>query len=57
MAFADLVADGIVLESEQSVQHLDTQPPIVANPVLGVPSSARGMKRRSLPTSSMSSLP
>jgi hypothetical protein len=30
VAFANLVADGIVLESEQSVQHLDTQPPIVA---------------------------
>jgi hypothetical protein len=27
------------------------------NPVLGVPSSFRGMKRRSLPTSSMTSLP
>jgi hypothetical protein len=30
MALPNLVADDIVLESEKSVQHLDTQPPIVA---------------------------
>lgn len=30
MAFADLVTDGVVLECEQSVQHLDAEPPIIA---------------------------
>jgi hypothetical protein len=35
MAFANAIADRVVLESEQSVQHLYTEPPVVAETSLG----------------------
>jgi hypothetical protein len=33
--FADRITDGVMFESEQSVQHLNTQPPIVVEACLG----------------------
>jgi hypothetical protein len=37
MAFADRIADGVMLKSEQSVQHLYTEPPIVIETCLWCP--------------------